>query len=138
MKMKMKISALLAFIAILIIPTIQSCKKYSDGPVISLRSRTERLANTWKVENYKRNGTDYTSLVSNYTETYTKSGDYSYSWGSLTGTGKWAFQSNDEEIKISGTDNQSSQTLIILKLKENEFWYYYMDGNDRNEFHMIS
>lgn len=135
--MKTKITALLIFVSILIIPTFQSCQKYSDGPVISLRTRTERVANTWKVDNYKKNGTDYTSLVTNYSETFTKSGDYSFSWGIISGTGKWEFQNSDKQIKLNGIDNQSSQTLNILKLEEKEFWYYYMDGNDKKEFHMI-
>ena len=44
---------------------ITSCKKYPDGPEFSLRTRKERLANTWKVDNYKINGTDFTSLLAN-------------------------------------------------------------------------
>jgi hypothetical protein len=123
--------------AIFIIATIQSCKKYSEGPAISLRSKAERVANTWKIENYKINGSDYTSLVAGYVETFSKDGNYSYSWISVSGTGKWAFQNDDKEVRITGIDNKSSQTLYILKLKENQLWYYYMDGNDRKEFHLI-
>ena len=137
MKTKNKLSVLVILVAGLMIPIIQSCKKYPDGPTISFRSRTERVANTWKVDNYKKNGSDYTSLMTGYIETYTKDGNYSYSWGGFGGTGKWAFQNNDAEIKLNGVSNQSSQTLVILKLEEKQFWYYYMDGNDRKEFHMI-
>lgn len=137
-KTKIKLSAMLLFLGVLIIPTIQSCKKYEEGPVLSLRTRAERVANTWKVENYKINSSDFTSLATNYTETFTKKGGYSYNWGSFGGTGTWAFQNHDEEIRLSGTDNQSSHTLVILKLEEDAFWYYYMDGNDKHEFHMVS
>ncbi|MBC7862638.1 MAG: hypothetical protein IAF38_06655 [Bacteroidia bacterium] len=135
--MKTKKSILIILIAIAMISLMPSCKKYPEGPAFSLRTRAERVSNTWKVENYKVNGTDYTSLVSGYTETYTKSGAYSYAWGSFTGAGTWAFANNDKEIHISGTNNQSDHTLIILKLEEKEFWYYYMDGGDKKEFHMI-
>jgi len=128
----------LALISILLATTIQSCQKYSDGPMFSLRSRTERVANEWKVDNYSINGTDFTSLVSNYTETFTSNGGYSYSWGLLNGTGTWKFQNNDEEIQLTGTDNQSDRTLVILKLEEDAFWYYYMDGNNKYEIHLIS
>lgn len=117
--------------------TFSGCQKYSEGPMLSLRSRTERVANTWKVDNYKVNGSDYTSLMGGYTETYSKDGNFSYAWGNLSGTGKWAFQNKDAEIKISGINNTSSQTLFILKLEEKQFWYYYMDGNDRKEFHLV-
>ena len=137
MKIRKQISVIAIIFAGLMIPAIQSCKKYPDGPLISFRSRTERVANTWKVDNYKKNGNDYTSLMSGYTETYSKDGNYSYTWGNLSGTGKWAFQNSDKEIKLNGINNQSSQTLVILKLEEKQFWYYYMDGNDKKEFHMV-
>ncbi len=116
---------------------IQSCKKYPDGPMISFHSRAERVANTWKVDNYKLNGTDYTSLMTAYSETYSKSGAYSYAFNSVTGSGSWEFKNKDTEILLTGTSNQSTYTLVIQKLEEKEFWYYYMDGTDKKEFHMI-
>ncbi|HXB40804.1 MAG TPA: hypothetical protein VNZ49_09705 [Bacteroidia bacterium] len=137
MKIRKQISVIVIIFAGLMIPAIQSCQKYPDGPFISFRTRTERVANTWKVDNYKKNGNDYTSLMGGYTETYSKDGNYSYSWGNLSGTGKWAFQNSDKEIRLNGINNQSSQTLVILKLEKKQFWYYYMDGNDKKEFHMI-
>jgi hypothetical protein len=117
-------------------PFLQGCNKYSDGPILSVVSRTERLANIWKVENYKIDGTDYTSIVTNYTEIFSKSGAYSYDWGILGGSGTWAFQNNDMEIKLTGNDNQTSRTLYILKLEEKALWYYYTDNDKRNEFHL--
>ncbi|MFI5204248.1 MAG: hypothetical protein ACHQF2_07105 [Flavobacteriales bacterium] len=135
--MKKKIIVFVTLLSVFSITLLEGCQKYEDGPAFSLRSRTERLSNTWKVDNYKVNGTDYTSLVAGYTETFSKNGDYSYSWGILSGTGKWAFKNNDEEIQVNGTNNQSSQTLFILKLEEKQFWYYYMEGNDKKEFHMV-
>ena len=117
-------------------PILQGCNKYSDGPILSVVSRTERLANIWKVENYKIDGTDYTSIVSNYTEIFSKSGAYSYDWGILGGSGTWAFQNNDMEVKLTGNDNQTSRTLYILKLEEKALWYYYTDNDKRHEFHL--
>ncbi len=137
MKTNIKVSVVLLLLAVMALPALQGCKKYPEGPALSLRTRTARVANTWKVDNYKINGNDYTSLVSGYTETFSKEGAYSYSWGNAAGTGTWAFQNEDQEIRITGTSNQDSYTLVILKLEEKEFWYYYMDGNDKNEFHMI-
>jgi len=136
MKIKNNLAVILVLTGLVLLG-IQSCKKYPDGPTISLKSRTERVANTWKVDNYKLNGTDYTSLVSSYTESYTKGGGYSYSWSLLSGTGTWVFQNSDAEIRITGTENQSSVTLFILKLEEKQFWYYIMDGSDKKEYHMI-
>jgi hypothetical protein len=130
-------SAMLIMISGILVFGIQGCNKYPDGPTISFKSRTDRISNVWKVDNYKVNGTDYTTLVSGYTETFTKGGTYSYNWGILSGSGTWQFQNKDEEVKISGLNNQSDVTLFILKLEEKQFWYYIMDGDDRREFHMI-
>lgn len=123
---------------ILIIGALAGCKKYEEGPSLSFRSREARVANTWKVASYTINGTDNTSVLANinYLETYDKDGNYSYSSSLGTGTGRWEFQSSDQEIKRSGVSSQSTETLVILRLKEKEFWYYYLDGNDRHEFHM--
>ena len=135
---KGKTLAVIVLLSALTLPIIHSCKKYEEGPTLSIRTRAERVANNWKVENYKINGDDFTSLVSGYTESFTKKGAYSYSWGILGGSGTWKFQNKDEEIKLSGDDGQSSRTLIILKLEEKAFWYYYMDGNDKNELHLVA
>ncbi len=137
MKALKKINLFAVLLAGLMMSTVQSCKKYPEGPAISFHSRTERVANTWKVDNYKKNGNDYTSLMADYSETYTKSGAYSYSLGSISGTGTWEFQNNDKEIKLTGISNQKTYVLVILKLEEKAFWYYYMDGNDKKEFHMV-
>jgi hypothetical protein len=122
---------------LLLFTTFQSCKKYEDGPALSFRSRTARLCNTWKVDNYKVNESDFTSLVSDYSETFSKDGNYSFSWGNVSGTGKWTFQNDDKEVRITGVSNKSSETLFILKLEEKSLWYYYMDGSNRKELHMI-
>lgn len=135
MKKKLFLHTICAFF---ILSGFQNCKKYANGPAFSLRTRAERVANTWKVENYKINRNDFTSLVSNYTETFSKKGNYSYSWGIFNESGSWSFQNKDKEIKLTGPDNQTSRVLIILKLEEKSFWYYYIDGNDKNELHLIS
>ena len=136
MKNKKQFAVLIIFVSMILVG-IQGCKKYPEGPMISLNSRTSRLSNSWKVDNYKVNGDDFTSLVSGYTEIFSTDGNYSYKFGLISGTGKWVFQNNDLEVRITGTDNQSSETLFIQKLEEKQFWYYYMDGTDKKEFHMI-
>jgi len=133
-----KISALLLVLTILAIPAIQSCKKYEEGPRFSLRTKTERVSNIWSVENYKINDADFTSLVTGYTETFSNNGAYSYEWLFTKGAGTWSFQNEKAEIKLIGNDEQSSRTLVILKLEEKSFWYYYMVGSDKHELHLNS
>jgi hypothetical protein len=134
---------LTAFIFVLtigstVLALISSCKKYEDGPMISFRTRTERLSNTWKVDNYTYNGNDLTSLYTDCTETFSKNGAYSYSCGLFDGAGTWKFQSNDEKIQLTGNDDKSNRNLKILKLEEDAFWYSTTDGSDVTEVHMVT
>jgi len=115
----------------------QSCSQYPDNNGITFVSKMDRVSKAWKIENYKVNDVDLTSLVTAYTETYTKQGAYSFQWAILGGTGTWAFQNKDAEIQITGVNNVTSRTIYILKLEEKSFWYYYMDGSDKKEFHLI-
>src|ERR1035437_7977486 len=124
---------------LVIVSSLTSCKKYPDGPWISLETRTARVANTWKMEQIMLNGSDITSTLTsiNYTETYDKSGNYSYSSTIGSGSGKWSFENKDTQIKRQGVSGQSSEDLTILRLEEKSFWYKYTDGKDNYEFHLI-
>ena len=137
MKNSTKIAVILILITVLVLFSMQSCQKYEDGPMLSLRTRTERVTNQWVVDNYKINGADYTSLLTSYNETFSKNGAYAYDWSLFSGAGTWKFQQNDMEILLTGNDNQSSRTIFILKLEEKSFWYYYTKDGDKHECHMI-
>ena len=117
---------------------VTSCQKYEDGPMISLRTRTERIANNWRVETYNTDGTDLTSLYTNCTENFSKQGAYSYSCGLFDGLGTWKFQNNDQEIQLEGNDDKSSRKLTILKLKEDSFWYTFESNGNKTEVHLHS
>ena len=135
---KFKFFSVLLFLITFTFTGLQSCSTYPDNNGLTLISKTERVANVWKVDNYKVNDVDYTSLVTSYTETFTKDGNFSFQWGILGGTGTWKFQKNYSEILITGVNNQSNRTLVILKLEENQFWYYYMDGSDKKVYHFVN
>ncbi len=137
MKKAYKKVMLVAMLTITLSTLFLSCNKYPEGPAVSLMTRKARLAGNWQVENYKINSNDFTSLISNYTETFSKDGNYAYSWGILGGTGTWMFQNSDKEVKLTGGDNQTSRTLYIIKLESKSLWYYYMQGDDKHELHLI-
>lgn len=135
--MKNKITLTVLLIAGISLTTFSGCKKYSEGPMFSFYSKTERIANAWRVDNYKENDKDLTSFISGYKEVYSTDGNYSYTWGNFGGSGTWELINNNEDVRITGTSNLETITLHILKLEEKQFWYYYMDGSTRKEFHMI-
>lgn len=136
MKNNIKVG-LIVLLSGLLMVGIQSCSQYEENTSISLVSKTARLSRVWKVENYKVDSVDLTSLMAAYTETFTKDGAYSYQWVLLGGTASWAFQNGNADIKITNVNNVSSKTLTILRLEEDALWYYYMDGDARKEFHMV-
>ena len=41
---------------------LSTCKKYPEGPLISLRTKVQRLTGTWKVEKYLIDGADSTAI----------------------------------------------------------------------------
>ena len=52
---------LLKLFLILICFVTFSCKKYEDGPTVSLRTKKARVVNKWKVDSYYINGVDKTT-----------------------------------------------------------------------------
>ena len=133
--MKTRKIIILLVLAVLFSINFISCKKYEDGPTISLRSKTQRLVNSWQLEKYYLNGVESTSslLISGYREEYTKGGSYNRSYVDKDGDffseiGDWDFDDKKDNIEIKGVSSieLSSQNSTvtntrntILKLKEN-------------------
>lgn len=129
-------TTIIVFIAIAFIAT--SCKKYPDGPDFSLRSKTERLSNTWKIDKWYDDGVDVTSniqiLLSDFSLAINKSGSYSQTYKGLgflpvSETGTWAFNGDKSKVIFTRTSPQPQTTTewTILMLKEEELWGQYTD-----------
>ncbi len=124
------------------------CKKYPEGPAISLRSKKERIANTWKASKYLENSVDKTSdfnaIFNNYILTTTKGGDYTITYKVLSvanysESGSWSLSSDKEDITFtqSSPNNGSVTTCKILKLYEKELWAKSVDANGKiTEVHL--
>lgn len=128
---------------------LEGCKKYPEGPALSLRSKKERVANTWKLDALISGGVDSTayfnSLFNDYTVSLTKSGSYNISYNirgfSSTETGDWSFSSDKEDLKITPKSITfgsvpSPSVLQITKLYEKELWLRSFYGNGvAKEYH---
>lgn len=128
-----------------------SCKKYDEGGFV--RKTDKNLVKSWKLEKYLRNSTDETSLllISGYEETYTDNGNIVRTYVQADGTidtdaGTWKFDEDLKKISVSGlgsveiTDvagTVTSSYYNILKLDKDEFWYYYTNGSNKHEFHLV-
>lgn len=100
--------------------TIFSCKKYEEGPSLSLRSKDARIANQWKISFSKDLGDGSITTHDHIGDVweFTKEGAFIKN-GVQKGT--WELSSSKEQIIITKLDG-SLDNFIILKLKENEMW----------------
>lgn len=153
--MKTSFKALFFIITIVFLIILTACKKYPEGPTLSLRTKSARLSNSWKIQSYKFNSMDSTTFVknylfNNYLLTINKQGSYSMQYNAVLGflsfpfneAGKWVFSNNKKDViftKESGNTSAvvgSNVTWEILRLNESELWAKYTLNNDVTEVHL--
>ncbi|MBI5219095.1 MAG: hypothetical protein HY958_09215 [Bacteroidia bacterium] len=113
-----------------------SCKKYPEGPLVSLRTKTARVANIWKFEKVTINGTDQ-NLATSYWGLppwdkwfweMTKDNKVTHTWEAYSlfpagsENGEWKFNDNKEKLLMKMNDETEWTEFEILKLKEGEIW----------------
>ena len=121
-----------------------SCKQYDDGQMFSLRSKTERISNTWRVDKATNGGNDVTSSFDQYELQLLSNGDATlaalYSLGSLSfefeTTGTWSFEDSKEDLRLDFENDAADRTYEILRLKEDELWL--QDNGGGLELHLVS
>lgn len=119
-----------------------SCKKYEDGPIVSVRSKEERIANTWVIEKAYDNGNDVTSDYDQYelmmdkdqkaklTTNY-KSGNVTFTFAT---DGVWLFENDKNDLRLDFDDNDADRVYEILRLTEEELWLKEKGGEQ--ELHL--
>ena len=135
-------SILLALtIALTSLFTFTSCKKGTDDPVVSLKTRKDRFTNTWTLTKYEKNGTvqdingtTYTYLVKNDgTLTQTIEGSIFGFATKTTREGTWSFQNDDEDVKI--TIGSSTEIYNIQRLASKELWLKNTEGSNTHIYY---
>ena len=129
-----------------------ACKKYEDGPMLSLRTEKKRLVNTWDVEkayyseytDTPENGQDRTESYEDYVLEFKKDDTYRIENISLdkttrtVETGGWTFMENEVQVQTTGVrqtlevgtnevlnEEEVSHTWRIRRLKNKELWVWY-------------
>lgn len=127
---------------------LTTCKKYENGPLISLKSPEKRLLGKWEIEEVKKDGsivTDFDSLEIDYYHFEIVDG-YSAQYdanvlgrvgNNITNSGLilWGFRENETELNFSNTDLgtpsylyplptmiANSERWKIKKLSSNRMW----------------
>lgn len=123
----MKTKILLLCFSIAVIPFIDGCGKYEEGPAFSLSSKKGRVVNTWKFEKVfgVEKGEDLTSYYTGEYIEFKKDGSYIWTDGSSSDVGTWAFAADKEDIVLTGNGTSGGETYHIIKLKGKEFWFRY-------------
>lgn len=115
-----------------------ACKKYEEGPVVSFRTKKERVVNQWKVEEATADdGSDRTDQYDQQVWEFTDDNEFLYKSDTSSGTqeGKWHFENDNEEIFLSGGVFLPHQgEYDILRLKEDELWI--KRDSDNEEIHL--
>lgn len=111
-----------AIYLVLILLVLTGCKKYEEGPAISLRSKEARLCQEWKLDKYLVNGEDF-----NYFEeqnwTFDKNGTLkvyiNYGIYDEEAEFEWKWTGDKEAIEIySSTKSTNSFIQLIHDLKK--------------------
>ncbi|MEI6022118.1 MAG: DUF5004 domain-containing protein [Bacteroidota bacterium] len=121
---------LLAILATFItITLLSSCKKYVDGPMISLRTKKARVTGDWKLESATSNGTDITSSFNSNFE-WNIEGDETFKMKAVGSgtllteiTGTWKFGEDKDDIYFTPSGGTET-SYRITRLKNKELWFY--------------
>lgn len=134
----MKTKHILAAICAVVIACTFSCKKYEEGPALSLRTKKARVANEWKYDQViEPNGTNVTASYANNSIEFTKDGEYIATFGSSSAqTGTWQFAGDKEDIVLTPNDNSDATLITIVRLKNKQFWFNIEESNGIFEYRM--
>jgi hypothetical protein len=131
---------------------VMSSCYYEEGPIYSLRTRKQRLAQSWKYTQATINNLDITSSFDGQVLTFTKDNDVS--WHTLTtdtagqdsiymSSGRWEFDApNFAKLDLffidSTTRNTFGESWEILKLTKKELRLYAKTEHAVVEYYLSS
>lgn len=126
----------------LLLLVLTGCKKYDEGPAISLKSKKARVANTWIIDKAYSKGVDVTKDYDEFILKTTVDGDATlaalYSIGAFSfeyeTNGTWQFENNKENIAFDYKNDAADKTYQILKLEIDNMWLREKGGED--ELHL--
>ncbi len=111
------------FVFALILFSLNSCTKYADGPSFSLLTKKARITNTWKLDSYTLNNSDYTPEAE-IKLTIEKDGTFSESTvvnalGQIQSShrhGTWEFM--EARAQISMTESEMGSLPVSYEIRE--------------------
>lgn len=116
-----------------------SCKKYEEGPGISLRTKKARVVGEWKTEKLFIDDVEDTLTPDekNNKWIFKKDGNYEYQTVRYTEIGTWSFDIKRELIFMTETEMGYSSSYKIRRLTNNELWIVFVYRFSKREIHLI-
>lgn len=116
-----------------------SCKKYEEGPGISLRTKKARVVGEWKMEKLfiDDEDTPLTPDEKNIKWIFKKDGNYEYQAATYNEIGTWSFDIKRELIFLTDTEFGYSTSCKIRRLTNNEMWFVFIFRSSKREIHLI-
>jgi hypothetical protein len=115
-----------------------SCK-YEEGPILSLRTKKDRIAGDWVIEKtIESDGTedtDWDGVEVTFDKDGTGKSSYTYTIFGVSTTQttnfNWEFTDSKKKLKITTEDGDVDESTI-LKLKNDEMWVIDTDNFQTN------
>jgi hypothetical protein len=108
---------------------LSGCKKYEDGPGLSLSSKKSRIAATWEYRKVIYNAIDETALYIGDTWEIKKDGNFNDLWDGNNDPGKWDFALDKEAIDFR-YDDGTIMRYTIKRLTAKDLWIENVDSGD--------
>ena len=131
---------------VLLLMVAGGCKKYEEGPLISLRSKDARLCREWKLEKYTINGEEEIiglETTLEFKEDGSLTDTYHYvDLGDIVYTAKWRFAQDKKYIEITELNWEGKKSFpippsILKNTSEDEWTEYEILRLTAKEFFMV-
>ncbi|OIO99729.1 MAG: hypothetical protein AUJ98_10335 [Bacteroidetes bacterium CG2_30_33_31] len=127
-----------AIIILSMVIGINSCKKYPDGPLLSLRSKTARMVNEWVIDKVMSKGVDVTDQYpKDYLLSLKKDDTYSKTDNAIVSDGKWVFLDKKSQLQLTETKSGTQYVFTILRLKNKELTLEQVVNTETITFYMV-
>lgn len=110
------------------IASAASCKKYDEGPMVSLWPRKERISNKWQFTSVTINAKDTTSVFNDHVVEYTDKGTAIYQIGDKKYFGNWQLNNGGTDLDVT-YDSFGRMSFEIIMLKEKMLKYRDKNSN---------
>jgi hypothetical protein len=126
--MKKLINFTLMF-AVCTIISLSGCKKYEDGPGLSLSSKKSRVVANWEFKKVTYSSVDLTSEFLDFTWEIKKDGQFNMVSNGNIDHGKWDFALDKEALEFR-YDDGGIERYNIKRLTAKDLWMEFIDSGD--------